>query len=103
MTTENGEAVVRAKINLETSLIAWTELQRYFATGAVLVVAPEVDLVEVGFQMSEDNTAKIKHWLDNGQLAHVSDDLARDWLANDVSVWAVVVNPWLLVQHRPVD
>jgi hypothetical protein len=53
--------------------------------------------------MSEDNTAKIKHWLDNGQLAHVSDDLARDWLANDVSVWAVVVNPWLLVQHRPVD
>lgn len=100
MTMDNGEAVVRAKINLETSLIAWTELQRYFATGAVLVVAPEADLIEVGFQMSEDNAAQIKIWLENGQLAHVCDDLARDWLAREVSVWAVVVNPWLLVQDR---
>lgn len=100
MTENTPDEIYRAKLNLETSQIAWTELQRYFASGAVLVIAPELDLVEVGFQMSKDNAAQIKQWLEQGQLAHVSDDLARQWLARDAMVWGVVVNPWLLVQDR---
>lgn len=100
MTENTPDEIYRAKLNLETSQIAWTELQRYFASGAVLVVAPDIDLIDVGFQMSQDNAAQVKHWLDCGQLAPVSDDLAREWLARDARVWGVVVNPWLLVQDR---
>lgn len=97
------DEIHRAKLNLETSKIAWTELQRYFASGSVLVVAPDVDLIEVGLQMSKDNAAQIKLWLDKKQLAHVSDELAREWLEADTMVWCVVVSPWLLVQHRGED
>ncbi len=100
MTEYSPDAIYRAKLNLETSQIAWTALQRYFASGVVLVVAPNVDLVEVGFQMSQDNAPQIKHWLDQAQLARVSDDLARQWLVRDAMLWAVVVSPWLLVQDR---
>jgi len=97
MDTNPGE-IFRTKINLETSKIAWKELQRFFANGAALAVAADLDLVEVAFQMSEDNVEQIQQWATAGKLGKVSDEQAGEWLAGDVSVWAVVVSPWVLVQ-----
>ena len=42
----------KAKVNEETSQIAWKDLQRFFAGGTIIYVAPELDLVDVAFQMS---------------------------------------------------
>lgn len=95
---ETPTEIFRAKINLETSKIAWKELQRFFASGMALAVSTDLDLVEVAFQMSEDNVAQIQEWAMAGKLGKVSDEQAAEWLADDVSVWAVVVSPWVLVQ-----
>lgn len=97
-TPETPRELFRAKINLETSKIAWKELQRFFAKGTALAVAADLDLVEVAFQMSEDNVSQIQQWAAAGKLGKVSDEQAGEWLADDVSVWAVVVSPWVLVQ-----
>lgn len=96
--SETPRELFRAKINLETSKIAWQELQRFFANGAALAVAADLDLVEVAFQMSQDNVEQIQQWATVGKLGKVSDEQAGEWLAGDVSVWAVVVSPWVLVQ-----
>ena len=95
---ENRSEIFRAKLNMETSQIAWKELQRFFASGAALFVAPELDLVEVAFQMSEDNAAQIQKWAASGKLGKVSDDQALAWIEADAIVWAVVVSPYVLVQ-----
>jgi hypothetical protein len=89
----------RTKLNLETSRIAWKELQRYFATGLALAVADDLDLVEVAFQMSEDNAAQIREWMATGKFGKVSDEQAAIWFENDAQLWAVVVSPWVLVQQ----
>ena len=94
----NPGGIFRAKINLETSKIAWKELQRFFAGGKALMTSADLDLVEVAFQMSEDNVEQIRQWAMAGKLAHVSDEQARQWAETDALVWAVVVNPWVLVQ-----
>lgn len=97
-TPENAGEIFRAKINLETSKIAWKELQRFFAGGKALMASAELDLVDVAFQMSEDNVEQIRQWAVAGKLAHVSDDQARQWADTGALVWAVVVSPWVLVQ-----
>ena len=56
---DSPSELLRAKLNLETSKIAWKELQRFFANGTVLVVSTDMDLVEVAFQISQDNVAQI--------------------------------------------
>jgi hypothetical protein len=89
----------RTKLNLETSRILWKDLQRYFATGLALVVADDLDLVEVAFQMSEDNAAQIREWMATGKFGKVSDEQAAIWFERDALLWAVVVSPWVLVQH----
>lgn len=90
--------LAREKVNLETSQIAWKELQRFFANGTAVYVAPELDLVEVAYQFSMDNKAQVEQWLQNNQLGLVSDQQAISWFETDAQVWAVVVKPWILVQ-----
>jgi len=95
---KNPGEIFRTKINLETSKIAWQALQRFFAGGMAMMVSADLDLVEVAFQMSEDNVEQIRQWAIAGKLARVSDEQAREWTEADALVWAVVVSPWVLVQ-----
>lgn len=95
---ENQGEIFRAKVNLETSQIAWKDLQRYFAGGVALAVAADLDLVDVAYQMSRDNSVQIQQWMAAGKFGKVSDEQARGWLATDEVLWAVVVSPWVLVQ-----
>lgn len=95
---KNRNEMFRAKVNLETAQIAWRELQGFFASGAAIAVSPALDLVEVAFQISEDNAAQVAQWVSAGQVARVSDEQALAWLESDATVWAVVARPYVLVQ-----
>ena len=92
------QEIFRAKVNLETSRMAWKELQRYFASGVAVAVDAELDLVEVAFQFSKDNKAQVERWLLKGKVGKVSDAQAAAWVETDAEMWAVVVSPWVLVQ-----
>jgi hypothetical protein len=96
---EDRGGAVRARVNLETSQIAWKDLQRYFASGAALAVADDLDLVEVAFQMAEDNAMQIRQWIAAGKFGKVTDEQAGEWFEADALLWAVVVSPWVLVQQ----
>ena len=91
--------IARGKVNLETSKIAWKELQRFFASGSAVFVASPLDLVDVAYQFSIDNKSRVEQWMQNKQVALVSDQQALNWLESDTEVWAVVVKPWILVQE----
>jgi hypothetical protein len=98
MNESNGYDIARTKVNLETSQIPWKELQRFFASGSAVYVVPELDLVDVAYQFSIDNKDQVASWMQNNQLALVSDQQASNWFETDAVVWAVVVKPWILVQ-----
>ena len=99
MNESNSVDIARVKVNLETSQIAWNELQRFFATGSAVFVASSLDLIDVAYQFSIDNKDQVTQWMQNNQISLVSDQQALMWLEADTSVWAVVVKPWILVQE----
>jgi len=88
----------RAKIVSETAKIPWLELQRFFAAGKVMLVAAELDLVDVAYAFQLDDIEQVKTWTENQQVSPVNDDQAKQWVADDASLWAVVIKPWVLVQ-----
>ncbi len=94
------DALLNAKLNQETARIPWAELMRWFASGAVVAVSPELDLIEVAAAMSRDDTAAVNAWIVSQQVAKISDQQAQAWLEQELEVWAVVVKPWILVQHK---
>jgi hypothetical protein len=99
MSTSNQQEIIRAKVNLETSRIEWKDLQRHFANGSAIFVSSDLDLVEVAFQISEDNKAQVKQWMDAKQVGAVTDEQALSWYEADAEMWAVVVSPYVLVQE----
>jgi hypothetical protein len=98
MTATDQPDMIRAKLNLETSKIAWKDLQRFFAAGMALAVAEDLDLVEVAFQVSKDNATQIREWMSAGKFGKVSDEQSGAWFERDELLWAVVISPWVLVQ-----
>jgi len=92
------EEELRARILGETSRIAWQELQKFFAAGNAVAVHPSLDLIEVAFHVSSDNTEQVEAWMKENQVGVVSDAQALEWLEANALMWAVVIKPWILVQ-----
>ena len=95
----NPSNILRAKLNLETAQLAWPELERHFARGDVIKVAPGMDLVDTALTVAENNAATVEAWLANGRIARAELSDAEDWHARQPMFWAVVVAPWVLVQE----
>lgn len=96
---EEGD-LLRAKLNGETARLQWKELQRFFASGAVIQVHDELDLIEVATCIASDDKNAVAQWLAEGRIGKVNDEQARTWLDADMSLWTVVVKPWILVQQE---
>ena len=94
------EDLLRQEYHSQTSRIHWHELQTYYAHGSVVVVTPELDLVEVAVQLGLDNTDCFQRWIETAEGAAVSDQQALLWYETNVELWAVVAAPWVLVQQR---
>lgn len=92
------KALLQAKLNLDTSLIGWHELQRHFAAGKVVAVRAHLDLIEAAIGISTNDTQQVEAWLCAGVIGKVTDEEARIWFDSKASLWAVVVKPWVLVQ-----
>lgn len=97
------ELPVRGKLNTETALIKWHELQTYFAAGSVYWVSPALNLLDVGVALTTDNGAVVKPWVDAKQLFSVTDAQAAAWYAADATMWGLVVQPFVLVQEQDGD
>lgn len=92
------KAALMADLNRETSKIAWKDIQKFFAGGNAIFVAESLDLIEVAAEIAMDNNVQLQQWMDSDQVAAVTDKQAGEWFEKDVTVWAVVVSPWVLVQ-----
>lgn len=95
--------ILRAKLNLDTARLGWPELERHFARGDVLKVAPGADLVDAALHLAENDTATVRDWLDAGTLGRAESADAERWHARQSTFWAVVVAPFVLVQEITDD
>ena len=88
------------KLNSETARMRWKDLLVYFASGSVIAVSAELDLVEVALHVTRDDKAAVANWMVQEKLGQVSDQQAAAWLEADAVLWTIVVRPWILVQPQ---
>ena len=90
----------KTSILLETSTVPWHELQKFFASGVVLSLDKELDMIEVAHQMANDDATAVDALIRENKIQHVSNDQAKRWYADNTILWSVVVKPWVLVQDK---
>jgi hypothetical protein len=100
MVNEKILASLRSEINEQTAQMHWKELERFFASGSVIWVAAQLDLIDVGARIAADDKDSVLSWMNAGLVKKVTDEQAGVWHAEDALLWTAVVKPWILVQHE---
>jgi len=91
---------VIADLHLETARIPWQELQRFFAGGRLLLLDSREDMLDVAASLVANDVRRIQSLIKQELLVHPNDEQAKFWVADDAELWAVVLNPWVLVQEN---
>ena len=92
-------AGVRDKLRSEVLSSYWEDLAPHQARGALLLLAPELDLLDAAEAMAHDDTARVSAWLASGVLRRVSaGEAAQLEATEDLRFQFVVVQPWVLAQ-----
>lgn len=90
---------LRALLNAQTGKADWKELERHFARGVLVVVADDLDLVEVAACVAEDDKARIEAWMKQGKVRGPEVEDAKRWSVDNSEFWTVVSAPWVLIQE----
>jgi hypothetical protein len=90
---------LRTKLRAEIMPASWPELLYQFARGALFVVAPEADLLDVAVAVARDDRDAVAALLSTGQLRRATDDDARHFQASAGQRFQfVIVQPWVIAQ-----
>jgi len=90
---------MREELVARVMACSWTELQPHHERGALLLVAPELDLVEVAEAVSLDHSGPVKRWLAEGRVARPAAHHVLDWEERPSRFQFLIVQPFVLAQE----
>lgn len=80
--------------------VYWTDLRAHVARDAVILVAADLDLLEIGEAMAANDVSTIQAWITAGKLTKpTAEDLERWPLQTDLRFLSLVVAPFVLVRR----
>ncbi len=91
---------VQEKLNMETAVIKWKELQVFFAQGKLLIISTGMDLIEVATTIAENEANKLSKLIQAKKVRFATIDWVKQNAQDSTELWAVVVSPYVVVQLK---
>lgn len=88
---------LREKLRAEVMAVPWQALVPHLARGGLLLLAPEVDLLDAAEALARDDKAWVERALREGILGRASDEAAGS-LSPEQRFQCVIVQPFVLAQ-----
>lgn len=83
---------------LDEAELEW--LKPHIQKDVVIIVVPDLDILDVGMAISSDNTQSVQHWISEQLLVKPSSDILSRWNSNPTQKFqALIVQPYILVQE----
>jgi hypothetical protein len=78
-------------------------LKPHIQKDAVILVTPDLDLLDVGVAIANDNTQSVQHWIGEQLLIKPSLELLDRWNRNPHQKFqAMIIQPYVLVKEFAV-
>jgi len=91
---------LRAKLAESLDEAEWNWLIPHVQRDAVVVVAAQLDLLEVGVAIASDNASSIQRWIGEQLIHKPSPTQLSDWNGNRAKRFnTLIVQPYVLVQE----
>ncbi len=83
---------------LDEAELEW--LKPHIQKDVVIIVVPDLDILDVGVAISSDNTQSVQHWISEQLLVKPSSDILSRWNGNPTQKFqALIIQPYILVQE----
>ncbi len=93
-------AELRAELAENLDEAEWEWLIPHVKRDSVLVVAKELDLVEVGIAIASDNLISVQHWISEQLIQKPSETQLSDWNSDLQKRFnTLIVQPYVLIQE----
>ena len=80
--------------------IEFSDLRAHLTRGAVIVVDPSLDLLEVGEAVARDDKARVAAWIEAGLIGKPSLETLERWSKIEGPAWvSLVVQPFVLLRE----
>ena len=79
----------------------WNWLKPHIARDAVVFVDPQLDLVEVGMALTNDNVQSVQRWIGEQLITKPTEEQLQTWGVTGPSnqLQSLIVQPYVLVQE----
>ncbi len=92
----------REELALAVDEAAWGWLRAHLERGGLIVVARDLDIVEVGVKLAADETTAIGGWIAGGGLGKPSAEQLAAWDGDREKCFlCLIVSPYVLIQEKP--
>jgi len=80
--------------------VRWRELRIHLQRDAIIIAADELELIDVGVAVAEDDKDLVEKWVAAGQLGKPSELQLKSWEEElDTPFQMLIVQPFILVQR----
>ena len=92
---------LRAELAEMVDQAEWDWLEEHAKRGRVIVVAPNLDLIEVGVAIAEDQVTTVQQWMADGWIYYPTEEQISDWNQNKTQSFAsLIIQPFVLLKSE---
>ncbi len=83
----------------ECAPVFYKEIEKFFAKGMLVLVANELDIINVALAIQADDKKIMEKWIAQELIIRVHDEHAIKWSQSNEPLMAITAVPWVLVQE----
>lgn len=78
----------------------WTWLKSHAQRDGLIVIAPDLDILDAGYSISEDDKARVQAWIQSGKISKPTAQQIALWDKTPTKRFmSLVVQPYVLIQE----
>lgn len=93
-------ADLKAELAKDLDEAQWEWLIPHVKRDSVLIIAKELNLVDVGIAIASDNLRSVQHWISEQLIQKPSETQLSDWNSDPQKRFnTLIVQPYVLIQE----
>ena len=93
-------ADLKAELAKDLDEAQWEWLIPHVKRDSVLIIAKELNLVDVGIAIASDNLQSVQHWISEQLIQKPSETQLSDWNSSPQKRFnTLIVQPYVLIQE----
>jgi len=91
----------KEELALQVDAAEWNWLRAHLERGGLIIVAPGLEVAEVGERIARDDTAAVGAWIEAGKLSKPTREQIAAWDADTaVRFSTLIISPYILIQEQ---